>query len=170
MTAGPTENSPTRRAKVRIPPWLFGGDILAFAREAGLHLHPVDASTFRWEIETFENYENRSPSLCDLEHIAGPKMSPAWKILADLPPTGLSPPIDYATLDAEKQRLTVTSTSFTDLASWVKTSTIGVSDQDVTSAVQGAYESLRELQIEEGGFAFPDLSVHFIRFAESLVP
>ena len=39
----------------RLPPWLWGNDLLGFAREASLRLTPVDVPGGVWDVETLEH-------------------------------------------------------------------------------------------------------------------
>ena len=158
------EKAQHRRAKVRLPPWLWGSDLPAFAKEMGLKLHQVDASTHQWEIETLETYEKRPASLCEVQRVAGPGMTPNWSVLANLPSTGVHHSIDPATLAKEQQRIAASGMDITSLAGLVRLTTIAVEDHEVTGAVRGAYEAICSVQVDSNGPAFPDAAVHFVRF------
>jgi hypothetical protein len=166
--SNPMDKAQNRRAKVRLPPWLWGSDLPAFAKETGLKLHQVDASTHRWEIETLETYEKRSASLCEVQQIAGQGMTPNWSVLANLPSTGLHHSIDSATLAKEQERIAASGMDITSLAGLVRLTTIAVEDHEVAGAVRGAYEAICAVQVDNNGPAFPDAAVHFVRFDQVL--
>jgi hypothetical protein len=63
------------------PGW-GGNDIIQYVREAGLKATLVDASTFRWELETTESDEHRSPGLVTVGELAGPGQPWGWERLA----------------------------------------------------------------------------------------
>jgi hypothetical protein len=159
----------SHRAKVRLPPWLFGNDIIGFAREAQLVLHPVDASAYRWKVETLENYEHRGAHLLDVASVVGAGGSTNWEILQNLPLSGLSHEVDASTLAKERERLVGSGAgSLVAIAAWVKLSTVAAPDAELVLAVQGSYESLRRLEIEGGPRAFPGLGVHLVRWGQAL--
>ena len=155
-----------RRAKVRLPGWLFGNDLLGFAADAGLKLHPDDASTLRWEVETLESFENRAPTLCSVETIAGPGFAPNWAALAV--PSGVRHSVDAATLEGERERMLGPDATLTSLAAWVKLSTVAATDRDAPAAAQAAFEAIVALPAEDGDSPFRNASVHFIKFDECL--
>lgn len=157
------------RARVQLPPWLFGHDILGFAREAQLALHPVDASAYRWEVETLENYEHRSPHLLEVAPIVSAGGLTNWAVLHNLPLSGLSHEVDASMLANERERLVGGGArSFVAMAAWVKLSTVACPDGELVSAVQSAYESLRTLGTEAGSSQFPNIALHLVRWEEAL--
>ena len=164
------EDEHLRRAEVRLPPWLNGHDIIGFAKEAQLKLHPVDAAAFRWDIETLEHYESRPARLFELVEVAKSGASPNWSLLENLPASVATHSVDAATLSSERERLLGGggAPNLVKIAAWVKLSTTAAADSDLIAAVQGGYESLRALPVEGGGSAFPDLAVHFARCDQAL--
>ena len=157
------ESEQSRQVGVRLPPWLNGYDIVGFAQEAQLKLHPVDAAAYRWDIETLEQYEHRSARLFEVVHVARAGESPNWASLANLPSSGLSPPIDESSLAEERERrFGDGSGTLTTVAAWVKLITVVAPDADLVSAVQSAYRGLCALSAD-GAKVFPDAALHFVR-------
>jgi hypothetical protein len=157
------------RAHVRLPPWLFGNDVLGFAREARLKAHAVDMPTYWWDLETLERYEHRSrPRLFEVERVAGGTGAPAWGVLANL--QSLSPAISPAMLATAREEILggAEANSITRFASWVKFSTVSASNNELVAAVEANYQSFCAIGAEGGELAFPDVAVAFVRADKAL--
>ncbi|WP_369223449.1 hypothetical protein AB5J52_21115 [Streptomyces sp. R39] len=72
-------------AVAKIPPWLYGSDILGYAEAAQLKLRSVDASQFLWRIEALERYQRRTAHLVERIEIAAPGAPAQWEALNRLP-------------------------------------------------------------------------------------
>jgi hypothetical protein len=57
---------------------MAGNNILQYMDEAALKATAIDASTYRWELETLESYEHRLPQLMTIEIVAGPGRPERW--------------------------------------------------------------------------------------------
>jgi hypothetical protein len=157
-----------RVARMRLPPWLWGNDVLSFAREAELHLHSVDASAYLWDVETLERYEERSPRFFDLRPVANRSEQPDnWDLLASLPPTGVTHGIPRDPVAAEEDRIESEGTPTAAFA-WAHLRTTAAEEADLVAAVQSVFASLRALRFEDGSEVFPYLGVWFVRGSESL--
>jgi hypothetical protein len=94
-----------RRVSVRLPPWLGGNNILQSVEEAGLKATSVDASTYRWQLETQESYQHHSPRPMTIEELAGPGQPPRWDRLRTVADPGIPSPMPRERLFAERDRI-----------------------------------------------------------------
>jgi hypothetical protein len=163
------ERTNSSGAVALIPPWLNGYDVLAYAHEAGLKFHPIDAAAYRWRIETVEQYERRPARLVEVLSVAVPGASPNWRVLETLPPSEVPPPLSVEVV-AQKRRELIEQRpgDIVALLNWIGITITAAPDENIIDAVRGAYEALRDAAAPESGPFFPDLAVKFIRFDRAL--
>ena len=154
-----------RGVPVLLPPWLGGNNILKHAEEAGLKATAVDASAFRWRIQTRESYEGRAPRLVSLDELAGPSQAPRWQVLRAVAEPGVAAPLSRQQLLAERDRILAERPGdFTAVAAALKV-VVSAIDQpalaDVARKVSSPFRSRWPAQLA----AFPQLDVRFIRFS-----
>ena len=157
-------------ASAQIPPWLWGNNVLGYARAAQLHFHPEDLDDYRWRIEPLESYENRAPRLVQLIEVAAPGAPARWEALQHLPasPVPRSTPPD---LIAQKHRELVKGAAENDIMAmlnWLHISLTLASDEEFVGAARAGFEILRDLKTTDGTVAFPELAAYFIRFDQAL--
>ena len=157
-------------ALAKIPPWLYGGDILGYARSAQLKLRPVDASPFLWRVEALERYERRTAHLVERIEIAAPGAPARWEILKQLPASPVSNTVPPEVV-ARLRRKLVEDAAEDDVLSklnWLHASMTLAPDDQFTEAAFNAFESLRAVNTAEGNPLFPNLAASFIRFDQAL--
>ncbi|MEU9466943.1 hypothetical protein AB0D78_09855 [Streptomyces avermitilis] len=157
-------------AAAKIPSWLFGGDILGYAREAQLKLRPVDIPEFRWRMEALERYERRTAHLVERIEIAGPGAPARWEVLNQLPASRVGNTVPPELVAGLRRKL-VEDTAEDDVLSklnWLHASMTLAKDDQFIEAACSAYESLRAVNTSEGTPLFPDLAASFIRFDQAL--
>jgi hypothetical protein len=137
-----------------------GDDILQYVREAGLKATPVDASTFRWELETRENYEHRSPGLVTVSELATPGQPPRWETLRRIADPGIAPAMQREQLLAERDRiLEGYPGDFAALAAALNLVVSTVGHAEMADAAREAYESLVALNDQHGTPLFPGVAI-----------
>jgi len=152
-----------RRVPVRLPPWLGGNDIIQYVREAGLKATPVDASTFRWELETRESYEHCSPGLVTVGELAGPGQPWGWERLRAVADPGIAPTMSREQLLAERERiLHGYPDDFAAYAAALHLIVSTVGNAEMADAAREGYESLAALSDQQGTPLFPELTARFI--------
>ena len=157
------EELPGRRVPVRLPPWLGGNDILQCVREAGLKAVPVDASTFRWELETRESYEHRSPGLVTVSEMAGPGSLQGWERLRRLADPGVASAVPRERLLAERDRILAGHPGdFAACAAALHLVVSTIGHAGMADAAREGYESLAALRDQHGRLLFPELAARFI--------
>lgn len=156
----------TTAAEAKIPPWLWGNDILGYARAAQLKLHPVDASEYRWRVEALEHYESRTAHLVELVEIAAPGAQARWEYLNQLPTSSVRPTV-LPELVAEKYRELAEGDVVAKL-NWLHMSMMLAPDEHFIEAARSAFDSLRTVTTSEGKPFFPDLAAYFIRFDKAV--
>lgn len=157
-------------AAARIPPWLWGNNVLGYATEAQLKFHPVDVSELHWRIESVERYEHRAARLVERIEIAAPGGPAHWELLNSLPASPVGPTATQQQVEAKRREL-VENTTEDDIQArlnWLHTSLTLAPDPDFVTAARGAYESLRDVTHPDGTPLFPDLAAYFIRFDKAL--
>jgi len=155
--------------RVRLPPWLGGNDIYRSAEEAGLKATPVDASSYRWQLQTRESYERRSPRLTTIEELAGLGQPPHWDKLRAVVNPGVTSALSREGLFAERDR--IVSERPGDFAAYAAALKLVVSTIDhagMRGAAREGYESLASLVDPTGGPLFPGLRARFIRVSPAL--
>lgn len=98
---------PPTRARISLPPWLWGGNPRRFLAEAAYHTR--DAGDGKFLVQTSESYFRNAPDLVRLRTIAGPASSkPRWSDLGQLvervefeAPEELAPVLERRRLKAE---------------------------------------------------------------------
>jgi hypothetical protein len=164
-------DEPSRRVAVRLPPWMAGNNILQYMNEAALKATAVDASTYRWELETRESYENRAPRLMTVEAIAGPGQAERWSVLEALPDPRIPPTLTAEQVFAERDRIMQERPG--DLAAIAAALALvvgSVPHADAAAAARDAYEALATLP--SGDLPpplLPELSVKFIGVSPALM-
>ena len=165
------EEEPDRRVSVRLPPWLAGNNILQFTDEAALKATAIDASTYRWELETQESYERRSPRLMTVEPLAGPRQEERWDTLLALPDPGIGSAPTRDQIFAERDRIVGERPG--DLAALAAALTVVVClvpHAEMAAAARSGYEALAALP--PGGHPsplLPELSTKFIGVSPALM-
>ncbi|MFC1407376.1 MULTISPECIES: hypothetical protein [Streptacidiphilus] len=152
--------------QAKLPPWLWGNDILGFAHTAQLKITPVDVDKQRWSVQALERHEHRTARLVRLIEIAPPGGGPQWERLRRLPasrvPNTVSPE-----LVAHKRHELVESTSPENLLArlnWLHMSLTLARDEEFISAADSAFQSLKSVQTDEAKPLFPDLAAYFVSF------
>jgi hypothetical protein len=160
----------TGRTAVRLPPWMWGNDLLGWPARAELNLHPIDASSHRWEVETLERHERRfSPRLLELEFIAGRGRVEAWDVLNRLPATPASPALPAPAVVAESNRiLRERPGDAMALLAAVQVVTALAPDDQFLSSVQQSYEVLAQMSASDGSPVLKDRAVWFVRVSPAL--
>ena len=159
----------SRQVQVRLPPWLGGHDILGYAAEAGLKATAVNASEFRWRLETRERYERRGPGLVTIRELTGDGQRANWGALRAIPDPGLAAPLSRQQLFAERDRIIGDRPGdFTALVSALKGVVSTIDHNAMPDAAREGYESLKNLTDQQQGPLFPDLSARFIGVSLSL--
>ena len=154
---------------VLLPPWLGGNNILKYVEEAGLKATAVDASAFRWRLETRESYECRAPRLVTLDELAGPGQAPRWQTLRALADPGVPAPLSREQLLAERDRiLTERPGNFTAVAAALKIVVSAIDQPALADAAREGFEALSALANQHSWRLFPQLAVRFIRFSPVL--
>src|SRR3954470_6755281 len=69
-----SESAPAK-ARVALPPWLWGSDPRGYLREAQLRGRRSEIDPEVWEIQTEEGYARRQPLFVTLRPVAGPPLS-----------------------------------------------------------------------------------------------
>ena len=165
-----TNANTTSGAAARIPPWLWGNDVLGYAAEAQLKFHPVDVADLRWRIEALERYQHGTAHLVERIEIAAPGAQPRWDLLDSLPPSPVGPTATQEQVEAKRREL-VENTTDGDIQArlnWLHMSLTLAPDPDFVAAARGAYETLRDVTGSDGTPLFPDLAAYFIRFDKAL--
>ena len=160
--------SPAGRAAVRLPPWMWGNDLLGWAAQAELKLRPVDASSYRWEVEALERHEGRSsPRLLELEFIAGRGRAEAWEVLRRLPAPPVPSALTAPAVVAESNRiLTERPGDTTALLAAVQVAT--APHDQFMPAVRQSYEVLSQMSASDGSPVLKDHAVWFVRASPAL--
>ena len=163
------ERETNRRVAVRLPPWLARNDILQFTGEAELRATAVDASTYRWEVETRESYEHQSPGLMQLEPLASPGQPTHWEVLSGIVDPGVTHSITLEQLTAERDRILSTRRgNFTAIAAALKLMVSSVGHSDLPQAARDSYDALAALKHPDGSTIFPEVRADFIRVSPGL--
>jgi hypothetical protein len=160
----------TRRVQVRLPPWLGGNNIYQSAEEAGLKATPVDASAYRWQLQTQESHQHHSPRLMTVEELVGPGQSSRWDGLRAVADPGIASPLPRERLFAERDRIIRERPG--DFAAYAAALNLVVSTidhADMPSAAREGYDSLAALAHEEGTPLFPGLAARFIHVSPVLM-
>ena len=162
--------SPAGRAAVRLPPWMWGNDLLGWAAQAELKLRPVDASSYRWEVEALERHEGRSsPRLLELEFIAGRGRAEAWEVLRRLPAPPVPSALTAPAVVAESNRiLTERPGDTTALLAAVQVATALAPHDQFVPAVRQSYEVLSQMSASDGSPVLKDHAVWFVRASPAL--
>jgi hypothetical protein len=158
-----------RRVSVRLPPWLGGNNILQSVEEAGLKATSVDASTYRWQLETQESYQHRSPRLMTIEELAGPGQPPRWDRLRTVADPGIPSPMPRERLFAERDRIIRERPGdFAAYAAALKLVVSTIDHAEMPVAAREGYELLAALSDESGTPLFPRLRARFIHVGPML--
>ncbi|WP_405972901.1 hypothetical protein OG496_28335 [Streptomyces sp. NBC_00988] len=154
----------------KIPSWLYGGDILGYAREAQLKVRPVDIGQFSWRIQALERYERRTARLVDRIEIAGPGAPGRWDVLNQLPASRVGNTVPPQLVERLRRQLVEDTAEDDFLAkfNWLRASMTLAKDNEFIEAARSAFESLRSVRTVEGEPFFPDLAASFIRFDQAL--
>ncbi|MES4833677.1 hypothetical protein ABVB25_42200, partial [Streptomyces anthocyanicus] len=154
----------------KIPPWLYGSDILGYAEAAQLKLRPVDASQFLWRIEALERFQRRTAHLVERIEIAAPGAPARWEALNRLPASRVGNTVPPEQVASMHRTLVEDSAEDNVLAklNWLQGSLTLAPDDQFTEAARSAFESLRAVTTDEGDQLFPDLAAYFIRFDQAL--
>lgn len=164
------EDDTDRRVPVRIPPWMAGNNILQYMDEAALRATAVDASTYRWKLETRESYEHRLPRLMTVEPIAGAAMQERWAVLDQLPDPGVASALTLEQIFAERDRIVGERPGdVAALAAALKLVVCTVPHAQMAAAAREGYETLATLPTDSvPPPVLPDLNVKFIRVVPAL--
>jgi hypothetical protein len=158
-----------RGVPVLLPPWLGGNNILKYVEEAGLKATAVDASAFRWRLETRESYERRVPRLVALDELAGPSQAHRWQMLRAVAEPSVAAPLSRQQLVAERDRiLAERSGDFTAVAAALKVVVSTIDQPALADAVRDGFEVLSALADQHGSRLFPQLAVRLVRFSPVL--
>jgi hypothetical protein len=157
-------------AQAKLPPWLWGNDILGFAREAQLKITPADAEACYWHMQALERYEHRTARLVRLIEIAAPGHTPHWERLRALQPSRVANTVPPELVARKRQEL-VEGTSPDDLLAqlnWLHMSLTLARDEEFFTAADSAWQSLSSVRTKDGKPVFPDLAAYFISFDQAL--
>ena len=161
----------SRRVPVRIPPWMAGNNILQYMDEAGLRATAIDASTFRWELQTRESYEHRLPRLMTVEAIAGAGQPDRWNVIEALPDPGIAPTLTRDQVFTERDRIVGERPGdVAALAASLKLVACAVPHAEIAAAARSGYNTLATLPTDAlPPPLLPGLNVKFIRVNPSLM-
>jgi hypothetical protein len=158
------EQEPSRRVPVRLPPWMAGNNILQYLDEAAIKPTAIDASTYRWELETRESYERRPPRLMTVETLAGPGQPERWDVLQALPDPGITPSLSLDQVFAERDRiLNERPGDLVALVDALRTVVCLVPHAEMAAAARAGYKNLATLPAD--GLPpplLPGLNVKFV--------
>jgi hypothetical protein len=154
------------RVPIRIPPWIAGNDILGHLDQVAFEGRAVDASTFRWEVQTKERYEHRAPSLLTVATVVSSgEQSGRWNLIQELRDPGIASALSVEQILAERDRiLTEGPKNLAAVAAATRLVISTVPHADIPSAARAAYEYLTTLDPGQlPAPLFPGLSVKLIQ-------
>jgi hypothetical protein len=136
-----------RRVPLRIPPWIAGNDILGHLSQVAFKGWAIDASTFRWEVQTRERYEHRAPRLLTVDTVvAGGEESGQWTLLEGLTDPGVASTLSVAQILEERDRiLAERPNNFAAMAAAIRLMVTMVPHGEIASATRGGFEALAAL-------------------------
>jgi hypothetical protein len=161
-----------RRVPLRIPPWIAGNDILGHLNQVAFKGWAIDATTFRWEVQTRERYEHRAARLLTVDTVvAAGEESGQWTLLEGLADPGVASSLSVAQILEERDRiLAERPNNFAAMATAIRLMVSMVPHGEIASATRGGFEALAAL--DSGDLPpplLPGLSVRLIRMDPALM-
>ncbi len=169
IAAGP--GPPTRpRPRLGLPAWLWGGDIVGFAREAGLKLKAVDKGAAIWEVQTLEDYHRTRPRLVTTARLATPATIDGPDVLAALRSLPAQPAsVDPTEVDAKLSRLATHVGDLGALGAWASLATTACPTEDLEGRVRAVYQSILALRDQDtDDQLLGDAEVHLVEVDQAL--
>lgn len=151
---------------MRLPPWLWGNDLLGFAAQASLKLNPVDVAAGVWDVETLEEYEHREPGLVGLAPLVEGVVDEnrLRSALSTMPSRGTHTLTD-AQVQAEVDRISTSRPDdVTALAAVISLVTLAAADATLPATIAEALSALRSSA--DGAPIFGDAGAYLIRAHE----